>query len=55
VKLARFRKPKAACSLSYVKQRPNTNTSSIYTIYKACIQKWDWQRKLREKEKRKER
>jgi hypothetical protein len=29
VKLARFRKPKAACSLSYVKYKPNTNISNI--------------------------
>jgi hypothetical protein len=34
VKLARFRKPKAACSLSYVEYRPNTNTSNIISIYK---------------------
>jgi hypothetical protein len=29
VKLARFRKPKAICFLSYVEYRPNTNTSNI--------------------------
>jgi hypothetical protein len=29
VQLARFRKPKAACFLSYVEYRPNTNTSNI--------------------------
>jgi hypothetical protein len=27
VKLARFRRPKAACFLSYVKYRPNKNTA----------------------------
>jgi hypothetical protein len=31
VKLARFRKPKATCLLSYVEQRPNTNTSITHT------------------------
>jgi hypothetical protein len=29
VKLARFRKPKAACFLSYVEYRPNTKTNDI--------------------------
>jgi hypothetical protein len=34
VKLARFRKPKAVCFLSYVEYRPNTNTSNIICTYK---------------------
>jgi hypothetical protein len=29
VKLARFRKPKATCFLSYVEYRPKTNASNI--------------------------
>jgi hypothetical protein len=33
VKLARVRKPKAACFLSYVEYRPNTNKSSIIYTY----------------------
>jgi hypothetical protein len=32
VKLARFRKPKAACFLSYVDYRLNTNTSNTIKI-----------------------
>jgi hypothetical protein len=34
VKLAWLRKPKAACFLSYVEYRPNTNTSNIIYTYK---------------------
>jgi hypothetical protein len=34
VKLARFRKSKAACFLSYVEYRPNKNTSTIINTYK---------------------
>jgi hypothetical protein len=29
MKLSRLRKPKAACFLSFVEHRPNTNTSNI--------------------------
>jgi hypothetical protein len=29
VKLARFRRPKATCFLSYMEYSPNTNTSNI--------------------------
>jgi hypothetical protein len=29
MKLARFRKPKATCFVSYVEYRPNINTSNI--------------------------
>jgi hypothetical protein len=32
VKLARFRRPKAACFLSYVEYRPNTNTAVLWKI-----------------------
>jgi hypothetical protein len=34
VKLARFRKPKVICSLSYVEYRPNTNASNVKYTYK---------------------
>jgi hypothetical protein len=34
VKLARFRKSKATCFLSYVVYRPNTNMSNIIDNYK---------------------
>jgi hypothetical protein len=34
VKLARFKKPKATCFLSYVEYRPNINTISITYTYK---------------------
>jgi hypothetical protein len=30
VRLAKFRKPKTTCFLSYVEYRPNTNTSKYY-------------------------
>jgi hypothetical protein len=30
VKLARFRRPKAACSLSYVEYRPNKNAAILW-------------------------
>jgi hypothetical protein len=34
LKLARFRKTKVTCSLSYVEDRSNTNTSVIIFTYK---------------------
>jgi hypothetical protein len=34
VKLARFRKPKATCFLSYVEYRSNINISNIIYTYK---------------------
>jgi hypothetical protein len=34
VKLARFRKSKAACFLSYMEYRPNTNASIIIYTYR---------------------
>jgi hypothetical protein len=34
VKLARFRKPKASCFLSYVEYKPNTNRNNIIYTYK---------------------
>jgi hypothetical protein len=33
-KLASFRKPKASCFLSYVEDRPSTNTNNIIYTYK---------------------
>jgi hypothetical protein len=34
VRLARLRRPKVTCFLSYVKYRPNTNTSNIIYTHK---------------------
>jgi hypothetical protein len=55
VKLARFRKSKAICFLSYVEYRPSTNTTNLYIhthIYRTHTQKQDWKRRLRDKDKK---
>jgi hypothetical protein len=47
VKLARFRKPKAACFLSYVEYRPNTNTNNSMKNG-SCLGGWyQWEERRR--------
>jgi hypothetical protein len=52
VKLARFRKPKATCFLSYVEYRPKTNASNIIYTYKYIQSMYPKVRLLKENKER---
>jgi hypothetical protein len=55
VKLARFRKPKVACFLSYVGYRSNTSTSNIIYTYKYIQNLYPKQTGRGDKDRRKRR